>query len=147
MPPRFVRRHRRIFGAIVDPAAPSWVLWRGRGVRRRQRGFCGASADRWHPTRARVAALQRVEEAARIRLKSSPGVDYADHFDSRNAMRKPVTVIMPAASCACSYASGIIVSASIARMPLPPAAVVEATASCGTPLNTTYPSHDAIAEA
>lgn len=52
---------------------------------------------------------------------------------SAKAARKPRTAISPAKSCACSKASGIIVSTSIARIAPAAVAVVAATASGEAP--------------
>src|SRR5690242_19412820 len=56
-----------------------------------------------------------------------------------NATRKPATVIRPAKSWACSKASGIMGSASIARMAPAATAVVAAITSGPRRLNTRQP--------
>ena len=58
-----------------------------------------------------------------------------------------MTVISPAASCATAKASGIIVSASIARIAPAATAVVAATTSGEKSCKTEQPAHAAIPEA
>ena len=66
---------------------------------------------------------------------------------SENAARNPTTVIRPAKSWASSKASGIIVSASMARIAPAATAVVAATRSGDVPAKATKPASDARPEA
>src|ERR1051326_6015388 len=67
-------------------------------------------------------------------------------FVNTKAAKNPSTVINPAKSWAASNASGIIVSASMARIAPAATAVVAAITSTEKLLKSTYPRYDANAE-
>ncbi|MBZ4373845.1 DUSAM domain-containing protein [Corallococcus sp. AS-1-6] len=79
-----------------------------------------------------VEGVPRYRELAETALPASPSRS-SPSLLSTNAARKPATVMRPVRSWAPSVASGIIVSASMARMAPAATAVVPATTSGANP--------------